>query len=66
MRRAFSVFRGYRRAGEDDDDVFVCSPGSKVTFAVFSAVSSACTDGFYVPCLPLFCLLRLQVLFISS
>lgn len=31
MHRAFSVFRGYRRAGEDDDDVFVSSPGSKVT-----------------------------------
>ena len=30
MRRAFSVFRGYRRAGEDDDEVFVCSPGYKV------------------------------------
>lgn len=33
MRRAFSMFRGYRRAGEDDDDVFVCSPGCKVTTA---------------------------------
>ncbi|KAL7374258.1 hypothetical protein ABVT39_024913 [Epinephelus coioides] len=31
MRRAFSVFRGYRRAGEDDDEVFVCSPGYKTT-----------------------------------
>lgn len=33
MRRALrlSVFRGYRRAGEDDDEVFVCSPGHKVT-----------------------------------
>lgn len=32
MRRALSVFRGYRKAGEDDDDVFVCSsPGYKVT-----------------------------------
>lgn len=32
MRRAFSVFRGYRRASEDDDEVFVCSPGHKVTW----------------------------------
>lgn len=31
MRRVFSTFRGYRRAGEDDDEVFVCSPGYKVT-----------------------------------
>ncbi|MED6279563.1 Rho GTPase-activating protein 12 [Characodon lateralis] len=31
MHRAFSVFRRYRRAGEDDDDVFVCSPGCKTT-----------------------------------
>ncbi|XP_044032346.1 rho GTPase-activating protein 12b isoform X8 [Siniperca chuatsi] len=31
MRRAFSTFRGYRRAGEDDDEVFVCSPGYKTT-----------------------------------
>lgn len=31
MRRAFSVFRGYRKPGEDDDDVFVCSrPRCKV------------------------------------
>lgn len=31
MRRALSVFRGYRKAGEDDDEVFVCSAGYKVT-----------------------------------
>lgn len=31
MRRAFSTFRGYRRAGEDDDEVFVSGPGHKVT-----------------------------------
>lgn len=33
MRRAFSIFRGYRRASEDDDEVFVCSSGRKVTTA---------------------------------
>lgn len=46
MRRAFSVFRGYRRAGEDDDDVFVCSSGHKVTqmrlLDIFTM--SACLD----------------------
>lgn len=31
MRRGFSVFRGYRRSEEDDDEVFVCSPGYKTT-----------------------------------
>ncbi|XP_031735573.1 rho GTPase-activating protein 12-like [Anarrhichthys ocellatus] len=31
MRRAFSTFRGYRRAGEDDDEVFVSGPGHKTT-----------------------------------
>lgn len=33
IRRALSVFRGYRRASEDDDEVFVCSPRPKVTMA---------------------------------
>ncbi|KAM7390814.1 hypothetical protein PAMA_008816 [Pampus argenteus] len=31
MRRVLSTFRGYRRAGEDDDEVFVCSAGYKTT-----------------------------------
>ncbi|XP_010777964.1 rho GTPase-activating protein 12b isoform X6 [Notothenia coriiceps] len=31
MRRALHLFRGYWRAGEDDDDVFVCSSGYKTT-----------------------------------
>ncbi|XP_022609834.1 rho GTPase-activating protein 12 isoform X4 [Seriola dumerili] len=31
MRRTFSLFRGYRKAGENDDDVFVCSPRNKTT-----------------------------------
>lgn len=31
MRRALSIFRGYRRASEDDDEVFVCSSRPKVT-----------------------------------
>ncbi|KAM3593544.1 uncharacterized protein V6R79_015074 [Siganus canaliculatus] len=31
MRRTISLFRGYRRASEDDNEVFVCSPGHKTT-----------------------------------
>lgn len=40
MRRAFGVFRGYRRASEDDDEVFVRCPKHKVT--------SECGFFFYV------------------
>lgn len=53
MRRAFGVFRGYRRASEDDDEVFVRSPKHKVTSecvcgVFFSFMSPLPTDGFHL------------------